>query len=372
MKTIDEYKQEIQKLEKKIETLESKEAPVKTEFNLAHNKMPPLKCMKRELKIFAKNSNILIVSDTFKDSICEDAISSFAIVTKVHSFEEVKHTMKNIHYHIVIISGIEKISVLEDLRILNPNICALFITHIHNDALFLKLIEVGIDGFLYYPFSQEQFIHQLMSVAEKVMYRNLIRKYEIEQVVKVEVEKVRVEVEREAILCNAKYKLSAKDFLAKFKDTPQYDKVMEDLHSFMRLSENFEGIMYDIVENGIFSDNLIDESIEYFTKAEKLVFDIGSFDEIGLAFGELIIIYEKQNSKTILDIDIEIYRLINDMEVNLMKLIEGIFIKENLIDINYLDDFFVNNIFNIKEKLGMATSFSNDSNNDVDLSGFLL
>jgi len=112
--------------------------------------------MERELRIFAKNSNLLIIADTFEDAICQDAVSHFAIVTKVHSFEEAKNSINKTKYDIVIISGIEKISILENLRILNPNIFALFITNAHDDKLFLKLIEVGIDGFLYYPFSKEQ------------------------------------------------------------------------------------------------------------------------------------------------------------------------------------------------------------------------
>jgi response regulator of citrate/malate metabolism len=368
MKTIDDYKLKIAQLEDKILLLEAN-STCSIDFNIPHSKIPSLKFMERDLKIFAKNAKILIIADTFEDSICQNSISSFAIVTKVHNFEEAKTSMNKTKYDIVIISGIEKISILESLRILNPDIFALFITSVHSDQLFLKLIEVGIDGFLYYPFSKEQFVHQLMTVAEKLMYKNLLRKYEIDKIVKEEVAKVESKIKKDVLMNNVKYKVSAKDFLQSFKDTPAYDKVMDDLDDFIKISEDFEGIMYDVIENDIFDDNILEESVHYFTEAEKIIFNIGSFDEIGLAFGELIIIYEKQNKESVIAFDTSIYKAINAMQHDLMKLLKGIFIKEDLLDINYLDDFFVNNIYKIKEELGLAT---NNVDDDPDLKDFLL
>jgi AmiR/NasT family two-component response regulator len=374
--TLNDYKNKVKELELEVQSLKAEKETCSLNFNVCSNKIPSLQQMERDLKIFAKNSNILLVSNSFSDSICEDAISKFSIVTKVHTFSEANDAMRSVQYDLVIISGIDKISVLEELRILNPNICALFITDTHSDQIFLKLIEVGIDGFLYAPFSKEQFVYQLMSVAEKVMYKNLLKKYEIEDIIKQRIAELRDDIEKDVLLSNLKYKVSARDFLKKFKDTNQYDKVMDYLDDFVKLSEDFEGIMYDVIENNIYSYNLLEESIHYFTEAEKIVFEIGSFDEIGLAFGELIIIYEKQDSDSLENIDKDIYKMINSMQHDLMKLLKGIFIKEDLLDINYLDEFFVNNIFRIKEKLGLATTCTKGQakgdDEDIDLSEFLL
>jgi DNA-binding NarL/FixJ family response regulator len=360
-----------------VDVLKKENQLLKNELNRFRVKTPSknIENIKQELKVFAKNQSVLFISDCNKvTNSLNDLKDKFKEFTIVDSTYDCSDCIRS-SYDITIVDFdiesdyINGYELIDKMKSSYPTKILIALSSKLNYDIVVKLFDLKVDGFLLYPYSDEELLEMFAKFSEKVVYKDIFTDFKIEERIKQRLSEERKQLERSLISSGEKYKTSAKEFLSIFQENDYYHEFMDNIEDIIEESRDLELILLDIMESSIYANDIRKKAIDFFTHAEKIFFDMKEFDEVGLAFGELIIIFERLNNESIKEIYDDVFRHLYLLNKNFIHLLSDIFIKPTIGDIHSLDDEFVKNIYSIKEELGFIDESTYE---DEDLAGFLL
>jgi DNA-binding NarL/FixJ family response regulator len=363
MEQIELLKQEIESLKKELNTIKTK-TPSKNLSNIT-----------QELSVFAKKQSVLFITDSEKITKSLDEIKSI-----FNKFEVVDSSYEcieclNSSYDITVVdididkNAINGVELIDKIKSSYPTKILVAVSKNLNYDLVIKMLDLKVDGFLLYPYSNDELFEMFAKFSEKVIYKDIFTDFKIEETIKQRLAEEKKQLERTLISSGEKYKTSAKEYISLFQEEEYYQELVDSIADIVEESRDLELILLDIMESSIYSEDVRNRAIEFFTHAEKIFFDMKEFDEVGLAFGELIIIFERLTLETIKEISDEVFKHIYLLNKNFIHLLSDIFIKPSSPDIHALDEEFVKNIYSIKEELGFIDESTYE---DEELAGFLL
>ena len=131
----------------------------------------------KELKLFAKDLNILIVEDQ-KDLNTELVEVNSLFFKKVdYAFDglEALELYKQNDYHIVLsditMPNMNGVELAREIKALNSE-QTIVILSAHSELEYLiELIDIGIHQFVAKPFKQEELFYRLLKVSENIIYK---------------------------------------------------------------------------------------------------------------------------------------------------------------------------------------------------------
>lgn len=361
-KELDRLKQELQELQERVDIKKRLNANDVSKHSIT------------ELKVFAKKQMVLFVSNNEEliGSI-SDIKNYFLKFVVIDSTNECVECM-NESFDIIVVDidlddncgGFE---MIDKIKSSYPTKILVALSRKFSYDLVVKMLDLKVDGFLLFPYTQEELTYMFAKYSEKVVYKDIFTDFKIEEKIKHRLLEERRKLERSLISSGEKYKTSAKEYVNHIMEDIDLERLLFNLDEIIEESNDLELILLDIIENDIYAKNVRQKAIEFFTHAEKIFFDMKEFDEVGLAFGELIIIFERLSDQSIKEIENDVFKHIYLLNKNFIDTLNNILINQTTGDIHELDDEYIKGIYSIKEELG----FIDDSTfQDEELAKFIL
>jgi DNA-binding NarL/FixJ family response regulator len=365
---MNDCEKELEEVKKELELLKQKVDIKKDLHNLVSSKEAI-----SELKVFAKKQTVLFISKDEKlissVGLIRDYFSKFVVVANTYECVECFNNSFDIIVVDVDIEDGEGFELIDKIKSSYPTKVLVALGRKFSYDLVVKMLDLKVDGYLLFPYTEQELIYMFAKYAEKVVYKDIFTDFKVEEKIKQRLQEERKKLERSLISSGEKYKTSAKEYISTIEDSKVFDDLMDNLEGILEESKDFEFVLLDIIENNIYANNVKEMATTFFTHAEKIFFDMGEFDEVGLAFGELIIIFDRLSQQAIKEIDEEIYKHVYILNKNFINLLTEIFITQKAQDIHELDDDFIKSIYSIKEELGFIDESTFD---DEELANFIL
>lgn len=311
--------------------------------------------MLNDLKLFAKDLNILIVEDD------KDLNSSLVGLTSLFFYEvdsafdgvEALEKYKSKHYDIVfsdiLMSKMNGIALAKEIKAINEEqIIMIFSAFTEIDKL-MDLINLGIHQFVSKPFNEEQFCFKLLKICENITYRkNYMNKNNLLNVETFEKKSFDFNNFTNAFKHEI---INSKDFFEKFSYKFQNINNLEEyVNSLLQLDKNFENEIRSLYLNR--PNNKIISNIS------KILNEISQkleMIEIFVPFSKIL----KSFSKFLTNLDIstltkkEIQKLtiLEFVYDDLSRFIQIVFVYKNSIDVNYLQDSLKSSILQIEKSI---------------------
>lgn len=309
-----------------------------------------------ELKLFAKNLNILIVEDSYdlNNELVEISKLFFKKVDFAYDGASALEIYKKTKYDIVFtdinMPKLNGVSLCKEIKKINDEQNILILTASDDFDLILELINLGIHQFVSKPFKEEQILYKLLKISEQITSKNIYSK-------KINFKKVNEKIKNDISEFNNFYNvidhkiINAKDFYEKFyKDLGSSEKVDNYIESLIVLEKKFDQQIRKIYLYKINQEIIREISnilIEISTKL-LLVTEFYSFSKTINNFGEFL------NSLDFFKLRVEELDQLRVLEFiydDISRFIHTVFIYKSSIDINYLQNSLKSSIEQIVKEI---------------------
>lgn len=332
------------------------------------------KFLANDLKVFAKNLNVLIVEDELSlGSELQELLSLF--FNKVYNAvdgEQGLEYYKRFKCDIVItdlnmpkMNGVE---LSKQIRILNKEQVIMVLSG-HIDVFVIDLIDIGIQTLILKPYDLEIFLQKLLVQCENVVLKKQFDKMKLNVALntysdranntyitpstntnisfeKIAQEVVKVKPKEEVI----------NDYISNFNinhkiDDSMWKHISEDIQD---LNQAYEENINKIALNG-FNESIRMELIRIFYRYNSSLLLIPGLDDLAAIFNDLGFVLEDVDLDSLEDDNLGLFDIFEFFYEDIIKFFNIVFVDQEISNVNYLTDSMKSSVFQLKVKLGLES-----------------
>ena len=322
--------------------------------------------LSNELKIFAKNLNILVVEDnkTLSNELSSFLKIFFKKVFNAYDGEEALNIYKKQHCDIVItdlnMPKKDGIELSREIRLLDKEQVILVLSG-YIDTYVIQLIDIGVQGLMIKPYDMNDFLQKLLVQCENITFKKEFEKIKLNKTLEKNIKKKISTNEDEGSLEKFSTQLvqlsNTKESIDKYIETFNIDEEVDDTmwkhisEDILELNERFEDNINRLTLHGL-NDSIKNELIIIFDKYHTSLNFLPKMEKFAFIFERLSILLEDIN---IQELDkkkrnsIDIFEFIYDDLINFFNLV---FINKETRNLNYLTDSLSSSIEQLEFELG--------------------